>query len=330
MSAERAPRIAIVTTSYPRTAGDAAGHFVATEARALARAGAIVTVLCPGPARLTLGNPRVVSLADGGASGSPGLRARLAAEPLRAFGLTAWALRTRHALRRLGPFDRVIGHWLVPTAFPLLASSALSGAELEIVVHGSDARLFASLPRWLRRWSLAGLLERGATFRCVSHELAQLLEQSAGVALSDRIRVSPSPIDCSSAPSRDAARAELGITPGTRLVLIVARLVRQKRVEEALATASLLRDIQIVVLGAGPEEARLRQRFPAARFLGQRPRPEALRWIAAADAVLSASRQEGSPTTLREARSLDVPVAALATGDLIEWAQSDPNLWVVP
>lgn len=65
-------------------------------------------------------------------------------------------------------------------------------------------------------------------------------------------------------------------------------------------------------------------------FLGQLPRNETLKWIGAADALVSASRHEGAPTVVREARALGVPVVAAAAGDLLEWAKSDPGLHVVP
>jgi len=74
--------------------------------------------------------------------------------------------------------------------------------------------------------------------------------------------------------------------------------------------------------------AELRQRFPDVRFTGELPRPQALAWIAAADVVISASKREGAPTALREARALGVPVVACAAGDLPERAARDAGVWI--
>ena len=63
---------------------------------------------------------------------------------------------------------------------------------------------------------------------------------------------------------------------------------------------------------------------------GRVPRDVALAWIAAADVLLSASRDEGAPSVVREARTLGTRVVAVAAGDLREWSRFDPGLTVIP
>ncbi|HET9932773.1 MAG TPA: glycosyltransferase family 4 protein, partial [Polyangiaceae bacterium] len=288
-------RIAIVTSSYPREPGDASGHFVQSEARALVAAGHDVTVFAAGRPREEAGSPRVVWLADGGAAGFPGLKARLRAMPLRWFGLAAWLTRVRAALDARGPFERIVAHWLVPAALPLLALDAPS-ARLELVVHGSDARVLARLPRPLARSLLRTLLARDASLRCVSQELAELVQSLAGQPLADRLRVEPAPIDVSGAPSREQARKELGLRAEARLGVVVARLIAEKRVDVALRAALRVEGLDVAVIGDGPERPALSRAFPSVRFTGQLARHDALRWIAASDVVLSASRNEGAPS----------------------------------
>ncbi|MGC4092233.1 MAG: glycosyltransferase family 4 protein [Polyangiaceae bacterium] len=350
-------RIAVVSTSYPAHADDAAGHFVAAEVSELVRAGHHVTVFAPSAlpgtptdvSTLTARgesvpptgpqsdeNPRVVRLRDGGACGFPGLSARLRARPTRALGLARFLFSLRRELARRGPFEQVIVHWLLPSTLPLLAVT-LGPATLEVVVHGSDARLLAALPRPLARSFLKQLLKRPLTLRCVSHELAELLRQVGGAELAPRLagctRVGPPALDVSQAPARSLARARaeqaLGVDGNTSLALIVARLVPDKRVDVALSAAALVPKLRVVVVGDGPLREELAARFPNAHFLGHLPRSEALGWIAAADVLLSASRKEGAPTVVREARALGVPVAACQSGDLTLWARDDPGLFVV-
>ncbi|HLV67199.1 MAG TPA: glycosyltransferase family 4 protein [Polyangiaceae bacterium] len=331
-------RVAVVTTSYPTSDGDFSGHFVQAEARELAARGHVVTVICGegAPSGICSGNAgrappslRVVRLPDGGACGFPGVLARLRERPRRALGLFAWMLRARRALRRLGPFDRVIAHWLLPSGAPIALTAPLAGARLEIVVHGSDARLLARLPPPVPHLVLAALQRRRALLRCVSHDLVDVLERASGAPLG-AVRVDLPPIETPNVPARAAARAELGLDPERRLMVVVARLVPSKRVHAALSAARLVAPLDVVVVGDGPEARSLAQAFPEARFVGRVPRRTALTWIAAADVLVSASADEGAPTAIREARALAVPVVARRAGDLARWAEADPGLFVLP
>lgn len=320
--------VAILTTSYPREHGDASGHFVQTEATALAERGHRVTVFTAGPARVHAGNPHVVWLPDGDASGWPGLVPRLREHPFRAAGLAAWMFRARRELGRRGPFARVIAHWLIPSGIPIALTAPLSGAALEIVLHGSDARLLACLPPRFSGAMIRALAGRGASFRCVSQQQAAWLQEAAP-GVSFRVRVKPAPIDVRSAPTRAQARARLCLASGCHLVLVVGRVVPGKRIRDALEAAALVANTEVAVIGDGPELDALRAAFPGVRWLGRLPRDHTLAWIAAADVLLSASRDEGAPTAIREARLLGVPVVARACGDLESWAASDPGLSVI-
>lgn len=321
-------RVALLSTSYPRHAGDAAGHFVEAEASALAAEGHDVTVIAPGRSGATqTGAPRVCWIDDGGAFGWPGALTRLRENPPRAIGAWRFARRAARALRELGPFDRVTAHFLVPCGWPIAGEFfEQSAGELEIVVHGSDARLFARLPLALRRHVAARLAGRGARLRCVSEELRRELAESGLGVLAEKAEVAPPPIAIPSLPSRAATRRALGIGALEPLVVVAGRLIAGKRVDVALRALSLVPGLRVVVVGDGPERAALMRAFPDVLFTGQRSRPEALALIAAADALVSASLAEGAPTAIREARALGVPAVSLPAGDLRKWAERDPGI----
>jgi teichuronic acid biosynthesis glycosyltransferase TuaC len=311
-----APHVALLTTSYPSLTDDAAGHFVATEARSLARR-ARVTVLAPRAPRDPDPALSVIDLPHFGLCGAPGVLPRLRERPARALGLLPFVVAARRELQRLAP-DRVVAHFALPWLL-----TPLGDLPVELVAHGSDVRLLDALPAALVRCAFAARPEW--RLRAVSEALRRDLARYTA----RDVVVAPSPIDVI-APSRHDARRALGLDPGDTLLVTIARLVPEKRVDVALvASAPHIGGGGVhLVLGDGPERRRLAARFPAARFLGRLPRQRALLHLAAADALISASRHEGAPTVIREARALGVPVAAVPAGDLVAGAASDPGLWI--
>ena len=266
-------------------------------------------------------------LGDGGAFGWPGALARLKERPIRWLGVAEFCLRAGWELRRGAPYGRVQAHFLVPSAWPI-ALSVEPKIPLELIGHGSDVRTFCRLPVGLRRHIAGVWVARRATLRVTSAELADALGR-ASPELLPLLRVEASPIDVEGVPTRRAARQALGVSQTEPIALIVGRLIPEKRVALALRALGLVDALSTVVVGDGPELSSLRARFPSTHFTGYLPRPDALRWIAAADVLVSASTHEGAPSVVREARALGVPVVAVAAGDLSEWATRDSGLLLV-
>lgn len=325
-------KIAVVTTSYPRDEGDAAGHFVRAEVDALAKLDHEVTVLAPGAGYASSRNVRVLGVPDGDAFGWPGALTRFRSNPLRVFGAARFVKNARKALWDLGPLDRVIAHWFLPSAYPIALAAPL-GIPLEVVAHGSDVRLLTKAPRAVREAILEALLPRVLSIRFVSEqlrqELAASLDPHLARLLATRSRVEPAPLQLGPARERVLSRGRLGLDPDRRYCLIVARLVPEKRVGVALAALELLPDVEVLVVGDGPELSRLRAEFPGVRFTGKLPRPTALDYVSAADVVVSVSRTEGAPSVVREARALGTDVVSVDVGDVRRWAETDPGIWLV-
>lgn len=314
-------KIAIVTTSYPAVPGDPAGNFVEAEARALAQQGHDVHVLSPAERVHDEPNLHHIRVRGAGLFGWPGALERLKQAPWRAPGALVFAASVQAALTRRAPWDAVIAHWIVPSAWP----SALGHAPLTVVAHGSDVRLLRALPRSASQRILSQLVAQGASFRCVSEALRSDLVDLCPEA-GARASVAPCALSLGAAPSRERARSTLGIH--TRLVVFVGRVVAGKRLDVGLGAAALLPDVSVVVVGDGPALAELRELHPGVRFVGKLTHIETLSWIAAADLLISTSLDEGSPTAVREAIALGVDVVACPSGDLAAWARSEPRLWV--
>lgn len=269
--------------------------------------------------------------------GFPGAVARAKENPLRLAGALAFAEGARRRMRAIGAIDRVIAHWIVPSAWPLLAGV---DAPIDLVSHGADVRMLVKMPAPLREAIVRSLLDRGARFQFVATHLLDALAGSVRGEIADRLRsasrVEPAPIDLPDV-GREAARVreELAMKPAEPLAVCVGRLVPEKRYDLALAgLAHAAPHVRLAIVGDGPERARLTAMAAAtgvrATSTGALPRREALAWIAAADVLVHPSAHEGAPTVVREARALGTHVVACAAGDLERWAALDAGIAIVP
>lgn len=355
-------RIAILTTSYPERAGDPAGHFIEAEALHLARQGHEVHVIAPGSrwderrdARWNLpflfplgsrepkasrhgsGSLAVWNAGGGSLFGLPGALVRAGQHPFRLLQLAQFLPAVRWRLARLAQLDRVVAHFIVPSAYPLALGT---DCDLEVVLHGSDVRVVLALPAVIRDRIVDRLTARGARFRFVAEDLrAKFLAvlqpaQRQRVQASSRVelpRISVSHVSrramkhlrsngIHASRSDDVARPQW---------VVCARLVPSKRVDLAIREAARHR-AALTVIGDGPLRAELEALAsafePRARFTGQLPRGDALALIADAHKLVHLSEAEGAPTVIREARALGVPVLATAVGDVARWAAKDPGI----
>jgi glycosyltransferase involved in cell wall biosynthesis len=319
-------RVVFITTSYPSWPGDPSGHFVELEATARARRGDTVVVLAPGARAPRTGGVTLVGLPGASAFGWPGALERLRESPYRAVAACAFVASACARLRSLDAFDHIVAHWILPSGFPIACAGV---GPVEIVLHGSDVRLFSRLPRVARRTIVDCLLARKASFRFVSRELRDVFVRATTPQVLERSCVAPCPIDTTGAPARDEARRRFGIARDERIALVVGRLVAGKHPLEAVKLALDRRADRVIVVGDGPLRGDVQKMDRRVVTVGLTPRDTALAWMSAADFVVSASRLEGAPTAIREARALGVPVVATPSGDLSEWARSDPGIEII-
>lgn len=321
-------RILVLTTSYPRLRGDSAGHFVKAEVDSLKQQGHTVTVAAAGG---PFDDSTVVDLGGAELFGHPGALPRIQERPTRALQLVAASLRARRLA--CGDYDRVDCHFLVPTAYLWGTAFSSPHRSLLAIAHGTDVRLLVRLPKLLRNRILTSLLRARFELRFVAAELkTSLLDTGLSAELRDfvnRAEVRPAPIECEGVLSKDLARQALGLRSEERWAVVVGRLIEGKRPQVALSASELVPDLKVAVIGSGPLSPGLMAEYPHCVFLGQLPRDQALQWIAAADVLISASRSEGAPTAIREARMLRTPVISVPAGDIERWEKSDAGIWLV-
>ena len=156
-------------------------------------------------------------------------------------------------------------------------------------------RLHAQADRTLApsSWATSALRERG---------VPRVHQWARGV---DTRRFTPS--------KRDAAlRAELA-PHGETLVGYVGRLAPEKQVERLAALAGLP-GVRLVVVGAGPSEARLRAELPGAAFLGFRSGDDLARVYASLDVFVHTGPSETFCQAVQEALASGLPVVAPDAG----------------
>jgi phosphatidylinositol alpha 1,6-mannosyltransferase len=109
----------------------------------------------------------------------------------------------------------------------------------------------------------------------------------------------------------------------------VGRLATEKRVE-LLAGITALDGVRLVIVGAGPAEARLRQQMPDAIFLGERRGDELAAVYASLDVFVHSGPYETFGQTLQEAAASELPVVAPAAGGPLDLVEDGVTGYLVP
>lgn len=134
------------------------------------------------------------------------------------------------------------------------------------------------------------------------------------------------------APALDVSPASCA--PGT--FAFVGRLTRQKDLDVAIDAVASVEEARLVVVGDGPDRARLEQRAAASfgrdriAFVGALPREDALAVLAGSDACVISSAWENFPHAAVEALALGVPVVSTAVGGVPEIVRDGENGLLVP
>jgi glycosyltransferase involved in cell wall biosynthesis len=240
-------RIGVVTTSYPRDAGDPAGSFVAAHVAAMRLLGHDVEVISArsiGSSPLFEGSGAPEELERGGIVEQA--RAMLEAARFTAEMTTA-------IFNRIGEWDVIIAHWLPCAAAALAAIQARRAAQpsepkkkLLAIAHGGDIHTLRRT--LLLAPTMKALDAGGARVVFVSDELR-------AIAKADGAIVQPMGINV----ERFADIARAPTTPPT--IAVIGRLVPIKGVDVAIdAMSHLATDARLVIAGDGPERSALEAR----------------------------------------------------------------------
>jgi glycosyltransferase involved in cell wall biosynthesis len=208
-------KVAVLTTSYPRTPGDPAGRFVADAVEHVRKRGIEVEVVSPATVR------------HYGIAYGSGVVGNLRRQPARSLLLPLMLGAFRRAARRAArEADLVHAHWL-----PLGGIAMSLGRPFVVQLWGTDVELARRATPLARR-----ILRRARVTVCASNALADAArELGAG-----EVRVIGSGVEV---PAHVGPEAE---PPG---VLFAGRLSREKGILELLAAAD---GMPLTIAGDGP------------------------------------------------------------------------------
>ena len=211
-------------------------------------------------------------------------------------------------------------HQYSPFVYGRIAAWWMQELKLVYTEHG---RLSDAPPSWKRRMVNPVLSRFDGTAVAVSHELRDYMIDARFAA--DRLQVVHNGIEPGARPSledRNAARTRLGIRGDRFVAMTVARLDPVKDLVGLLDGFAKVRvhvpDARLVVVGDGPERARIEQRAAKADLAGSviltgyQSNVRAL--LPAADVYVSNSISEGVSITILEAMAAAVPVVATSVG----------------
>lgn len=345
-------RVALVAPGFPTSLDDHHKPFLLDHARALAGAGAEVTVVCPAhpdaPRRHVVGGIEVHRVRFAPRR----IEARVAlGESYRVFsGLSAlWVVpmiarltlaAARQARRRSADGTVIHGHWWFPCGLVAVAAAALAGRRTASVVHihGSDAAVTTNA---IHRWLARRVLRRASAVVTVSEGLqdwaSSLVRRPHGPH--------PEPSGRTGGPLLAVASMPVGTdrlgtptpAPADGPVIGIGRLMAEKGFDvliEAVALMPPAAQPELVIVGDGPDltllEALALRRGVSAEFAGAVPPNEIGEWYQRARLVCVPSRREGFGMVVAEALAAGRPVVASAVGAAPAFITDGTNGRLVP
>jgi phosphatidylinositol alpha 1,6-mannosyltransferase len=239
-------------------------------------------------------------------------------------------LASRHTLRRIvTDFRPDVVHLASPALLGRAAGAVAREFGLPVVaVYQTDLIGFAA------RYPFPGAVALMRKLTTAIHRYADLnlvpstasLEQFEELQLGNTV-IWPRGVDDEQFnPARRSTelRAGIGAEPGEVLVGYVGRLAAEKELD-LLTAVRHLPGHRLVIVGGGPEEARLRALLPEAHFLGVRRGTDLGRIVASLDVFVHTGRTETFCQAAQEALVSGVPVVAPDAGGLRDLVQPGVN-----
>jgi glycosyltransferase involved in cell wall biosynthesis len=214
------------------------------------------------------------------------------------------------------PFDVIDAEFFWPDGPAAVQLGAALGVPVSIKARGGDIHYWASRPGIGDQIIAAGRAANGL----LAVSAALKADMAALGLMEERIRVHHTGIDLAAfhLTGRAAARAALGVEGP--LLVVAGTLSPRKGQHIALAALARLPGVTLIVIGHGPDRARLERLARSlgvadrVQFLGGQPHAALPALLAAADAMVLPTASEGLANVWVEALACGTPVVTSNVG----------------
>jgi glycosyltransferase involved in cell wall biosynthesis len=336
-----APRVLVLTSSYPTHAGSVASSFLQDWVTALEAQGYDATVLAPEDPEHRVQQPddsRTVVCCFRYFPYGPlqtlaynaGMYDNVLANPLLIAHLPAFLGSFLHHARLLAHRSDVMhAHWLFPAGVVGALVKRQVGIPLIVTVHSTDYHLLRRVPggRLIARF----ILEHADQLHFVTNYHRQRFAEWLGQE--DRIGASSYVVPMG-VPDTMTAPAVWPLESPPRIGFL-GRLIQLKGVDRLLRACAALENVSVTIAGCGPERqnlTRLAHHLQVkATFEGALAGPAKIRFIDRCDILICPSREyrsgrtEGLPVSVLEALARGRVVVASDAGGVPEIVQDRHN-----
>ncbi|MDP8218135.1 MAG: glycosyltransferase family 4 protein [Candidatus Theseobacter exili] len=335
-------KICMLTTSFPRSNTDSAGHFIFSLAKEIAKNNDLI-VIAPGafntPGKEIISGIKIkrfcymfpksfqkIAYGDGII---PNLKKSLFIWLPIPFFIISFLFSAYRAARSC---DIIHAHWIFSGFIGLIIRGK---KPLVLSIRGSDLNMIQN-HNLLKKISYTILLKADEIIT-VSEDLHNKVV-NMGIPAS-KIHTVPNGIDFESFKprSKDEAREKLNIPMNSRIVLYIGRLIPLKGIEyliEAIKKIEKKNNLKVYLIGEGNYRHELEDQAKSIQntivFCGQQPPSLIPVWLNAADIFVLPSLSEGRPNVVLEALAIGIPVIATKVGGIPELIKDDLNGFLVP
>lgn len=205
--------------------------------------------------------------------------------------------------------DVILAQYAFPDGFSSTLASRLLKVPSVMQVIGSDILIAA---KGVKRRLISWAVSRASGVICVSQEL----EASVRNMGAENTIVIPSPLDLVDLPQRaDVKKID-------RRLITVAMLTKVKGLDILLKALENIVDVEVLIVGGGPEEANLRRMAENSglkdkvRFVGIVPHKEVWSHLLSSSIFVLPSLSEGVPRALLEAMACGLFIIATNVGGI--------------
>jgi len=247
----------------------------------------------------------------------------------------SFTLSAMPLLRRLRP-DVIHAHELLSPTTTAVTAKRLFGTPVvtKVLRGGTLGDVYKLKNRRFGRSRLERFKQQVDAFIAISREIDTELAE-VGIAAKKRTFI-PNGVDTGrftplSTTEKMAKKRELVLPPGQH-ILFTGRLVPEKRIDQLITSWPAIRKVHananLLVLGAGPEAARLEQLAgPGVHFLGQLD--NVADFLQAADLFVLPSATEGLSNALLEAMASGLACIATRVGGATDVITHRQNGWLL-